>query len=323
MSHSDDGSLDALQSCSKAWASGRVLTENQRKRKREIDRLRIRKRRQEHDEKVRILEEKLKNLTQSPLNEEIVKLQNDVARLQAENRSLRQQWEMDPPSGIEELTPPTSQSELMADSSSGATSPAPQDRIKRDPTLPCATLDEFLRANSSDMVKINRQRPAKNPLVDLRLQKSVPHGSLDAASAATAPPLTNNTVVKNPVQLATINLGGNEVSPWYITETCNFVAWSTRSLRDNDVCLDDATNQHMLILAMFEGWEAVESRFTLCPLWRILREVEYVVFSNTNTVERLVMLRMIHLMLLVRIARLLFTPILLFPHSITLSLADE
>lgn len=288
MSHSGgDGTETDRQS--KAWSSGRVLTDHQRKRKRETDRLRIRRRRQENDEKVRLLEEQLKKLTQVSPKEEIVQLKSDVERLEAENRSLRERWSLDAT-----IVEPNV---IAADTPAQSTSKKTRSSYRNDRTLPIATLDEFLHTDSSGVMKINKQRsPNKIPLIDFK-------DGLSAVPAYQGPPTYRAQPGANPLgNLAAVSANTEAESalqPWSITEMCNSILWSLRTLRAEDICSDDATNQHMLILAIFEGWEAVESRLTFCPLWRILRDVEFVIFSTCNTVERLVMLRMIHLMTIV------------------------
>jgi hypothetical protein len=72
--------------------------------------------------------------------------------------------------------------------------------------------------------------------------------------------------------------------------------------RKVEVCLDDQINQDVLIRGIIEGWEVLKSRAKVCPLWEILRSIDYLLFWNASPVTRLVMLRMIHHMLLVRIA---------------------
>lgn len=287
----ENGSGTETKHPPKAWSSGRVLTEHQRKRKRETDRLRIRKRRQENEEKLRFLEEELKTLTRSiPQEDEIIKLAAHVKRLEAENRSLRER---------RLLTANTVQTTVAATSSDSirptSKTPAARSSYKNDKSLPIATLDEFLRTDSSVVTKINIQRlPTKTPVVDLKPQLAVIptyHGP--------QPPPPPGTPFAQLSPISTVTAAEIALQPWMITESCNSILWSTRTLRPEDICSDDATNQHMLVLAMFEGWEAVESQLSFCPLWAILRDVGFVIFSGCSTIERLVMLRMIHLMLLV------------------------
>jgi hypothetical protein len=72
--------------------------------------------------------------------------------------------------------------------------------------------------------------------------------------------------------------------------------------RKAEVCLDNQINQDVLIRGIIEGWDIVKSRGKVCPLWEILRSIDHLLFWMASPITRLVMLRMIHHMLLVRIA---------------------
>lgn len=66
------------------------------------------------------------------------------------------------------------------------------------------------------------------------------------------------------------------------------------------ICMDDLQNQNMLIVAVTKGWEAVRVLNIQCPLWRAVEYVDACLFRETGTVERLALLRNVHLMVLVR-----------------------
>lgn len=104
-----------------------------------------------------------------------------------------------------------------------------------------------------------------------------------------------NLIVPRP----SIHEVGNSIGPLSIANRCNMILSQVQKLSAEDICIDDKANQNFLILAIMEGWEIAESRLTFCPLWTILREIDCLIFWVSNTVERVVMLRMIHCMLIV------------------------
>lgn len=77
-------------SLSKSWACGRVLTDQQRERKRKADRLGSKRRRQQNENKIRLLEAKVESLSRAPGDQSLFEMQNRINRLLSENESLRQ-----------------------------------------------------------------------------------------------------------------------------------------------------------------------------------------------------------------------------------------
>ncbi|UKZ48190.1 hypothetical protein TrVGV298_002426 [Trichoderma virens] len=65
--------------------------------------------------------------------------------------------------------------------------------------------------------------------------------------------------------------------------------------RKAEVCVDAKLNQHLLIRAVTQGWSEVE---TLCPIWKLLRFIDTLLFRGASPITRLVMLQTIHQMLL-------------------------
>ncbi|EME49851.1 hypothetical protein DOTSEDRAFT_77028 [Dothistroma septosporum NZE10] len=68
-----------------------------------------------------------------------------------------------------------------------------------------------------------------------------------------------------------------------------------RHLAPNSVCFDDQYNQDLIVSAVIKGWEATLSRYhQKCPLWDVLRLVDMYLFKDCNMVERISILRMLH-----------------------------
>lgn len=94
------------------------------------------------------------------------------------------------------------------------------------------------------------------------------------------------------------NSAADELS---ISRTCNALVGQTKQLRTTQICMDDAKNQEALINGVLNGWDSLAQMnyWPFCPLWQILRKIDECVFTGTAIIERLVMLRTVHSMLLV------------------------
>jgi hypothetical protein len=66
------------------------------------------------------------------------------------------------------------------------------------------------------------------------------------------------------------------------------------------ICTDDSQNQNIFIQAMTKGWDSVKILNKQCPLWRAIDYVDRCLFQETGPVEKLALLRNVHLMVLVR-----------------------
>ncbi|KIW79470.1 hypothetical protein Z517_06082 [Fonsecaea pedrosoi CBS 271.37] len=67
------------------------------------------------------------------------------------------------------------------------------------------------------------------------------------------------------------------------------------------VCLDDRLNQNALIRGVLRGWDSLQPLARRCPLWDVLRNIDEGLFLLSEVTTRLSMLRAVHFMLLVRI----------------------
>ena len=83
------------------------------------------------------------------------------------------------------------------------------------------------------------------------------------------------------------------------TQLCNLELSKVCHLNSNQVCRDEQANQDFLIRAVIQGWETVERRGSLCPLWEVLHHIDNLIFCTSSSITRLVMLNTVHRMLLV------------------------
>lgn len=80
----------------------------------------------------------------------------------------------------------------------------------------------------------------------------------------------------------------------------NQVFGNLYTIRRDDICVHEKLNQDALVCGVVEGWEKLQYKKQVCPLWDILRQIDEGLFLFSGTMTRLCMLRMVHFMLLVR-----------------------
>ncbi|WPH00891.1 Hypothetical protein R9X50_00372500 [Acrodontium crateriforme] len=84
-----------------------------------------------------------------------------------------------------------------------------------------------------------------------------------------------------------------------ITSTLSKLVTFVRSIPANQICFDDQCNQDLLVTAIVKGWDYSLARFQQkCPLWTVLQLVDLSLFRFCNLVERLSVLRILHKMYL-------------------------
>ncbi|KAM0335211.1 hypothetical protein ACHAQA_000253 [Verticillium albo-atrum] len=68
-------------------------------------------------------------------------------------------------------------------------------------------------------------------------------------------------------------------------------------LGPDDASREDATSHDTPIRAVLDGWDSAEAAGLMTPSWRKLRIVDEICFAGCGDIERLAMLRMMHLMM--------------------------
>lgn len=85
-----------------------------------------------------------------------------------------------------------------------------------------------------------------------------------------------------------------------ITRLCNALVQYVRSLDPQQICINEAHNQDVIIRGIIHGWDNALARYpTHCPLWLVIRQVDAWLFRRCNLNERICTLRIIHQMYLV------------------------
>jgi hypothetical protein len=73
-----------------------------------------------------------------------------------------------------------------------------------------------------------------------------------------------------------------------------------RDVDTMDVSVIKQLNEDAIIRGVLEGWHTLRGTIYLCPLWTLLKQIDERIFMQSGILTRLSMLRMIHMMLLVR-----------------------
>lgn len=68
-----------------------------------------------------------------------------------------------------------------------------------------------------------------------------------------------------------------------------------------DICSDAQLNQDAIIRGVLEGWHFMEDRAYSCPLWKIISQIDELIFMQSGVLTRLAMLSTILKMLMVGI----------------------
>ncbi|KAH7306140.1 hypothetical protein BKA65DRAFT_578295 [Rhexocercosporidium sp. MPI-PUGE-AT-0058] len=237
----------------KAWSTGRVLTEEQRRRKREVNRLSQRRRKNKIAQRVEHLETQLMHL-----------LDISPATL--------------PMSTATEF-PSDGPSEEIAHVSRG---PLPDPSIYQQDLMP-------VNPQNADTFHL------PSPLS--RIQYLPPYYHMKMYDNYIASCLRMTLPLTPPVAAA-FSKSRTSIQSEIITTFCQHLNKSIATLPNTIICSNDAQNQNMLIRAVLYGWSTIESMPRLCPLWTILQHVDRSLFKETPAIERFVLLRHIHMMML-------------------------
>lgn len=68
-----------------------------------------------------------------------------------------------------------------------------------------------------------------------------------------------------------------------------------------DICSDAQLNQDAIVRGVLEGWHFMENRAYSCPLWKIISQIDELIFMQSGILTRLAMLSTILKMLMVGI----------------------
>lgn len=312
----------------KRWATGRLLTKEQRARKREVDRLAQEKKRTRAQDRIFELEATVRLLLQDPANARGDILIDGLEALRSDNEKLSTTVgaivnTADPATGnlflLLNCSIPRSQTRIKA-REHGRAVPTPNYEPSQagEARRAFATAQEA-QPETSDACEIVRMSSAaediwQSPYLDNVTGLVSPPGSplsrrSSAADNASHAPSTPSSFDSHHQEISGLyglhqpqfssdKSAADELS---ISRTCNALVSQTKQLRTTQICMDDAKNQEALINGILNGWDSLEqmSYWPFCPLWQILRKIDECVFTGTPIIERLVMLRTVHSMLLV------------------------
>ncbi|KAH6694831.1 hypothetical protein BKA61DRAFT_662767 [Leptodontidium sp. MPI-SDFR-AT-0119] len=245
-------SCQELASKPKAWSTGRVLTEEQRRRKREVNRLSQRRRKNKIAQRVEHLETQLMHL-----------LDNSTA-----------------------ISPTSGTTEFKCDRPSEEV----QDVSRESLPDPSTYQQDLVPANPH-----NQNFYPSSPLSRMQYLPQYYHLKMHDSYINSCLHLT---LPLTPPIAASFSKSPSSIRSEIITTFCQHLNKSIATLPNTIICSNDAQNQNMLIRAVLYGWSTIETLPRLCPLWTILQHVDTSLFKETPAIERFVLLRHIHMMIL-------------------------
>lgn len=233
----------------KAWASGRILTPEQRARKQEADRKANRFLKKEVQDRLSLLEARVLELEKTPPSE------NNIAAGDLGSGSIPYGGSVVTGEGADSHGVPANGRGKILEWSSTATA-------QRGPHNLHGTVYEASTTDDNTM-------------------------ALDTGAEGrdgTTPDYTdlNTTTRTRP--------DGRHLT-CFLNNLVNYI----RHLSPTVICFDDEFNQDLVASAVFRGWDYTLSRYSQkCPLWEVLRLVDIYLFKDSNVLERISMMRMLH-----------------------------
>jgi len=237
----------------KPWSSGRVLTEEQRRRKREANRISQKRRKDQLAQRVESLEAQFLNLMGTIP--------------QPHSQDAHRHGSISP--GFEE-----------------------EGEVEIEPRV--KSIDSRRDGVSSYLPPITLLQPTYSH--DYGSSVGSEHSDLEYYQRF----LTSGSYVIPPAVLpvaTTLSRTFNSSSA--VSDFCYNLNVALFSMPTRNICIDDAENQNILIHAVLEGWQVIGESGKHCPLWTILQCVDLSISGASERIERLVLLRTVHIMLLV------------------------
>lgn len=259
---------------SKSWASGRVLTQAQRERKRAVDRQAQRARRKWTHVRMAGMEAQLGALMSALTNK----------------GHTEERPEMDC------FNPETQETANV------------HTRLSNTPEsyITGGSEDHWALSPPESLVSVLQTHGEQN-----RPGEYVPavHSRNDRVDTNQAPLAMSRTYHSGPRDLDTqpncashitvskvLGLTSNARRSLDTTSLCNLELEKLSRIAKDQISLDEQANQNILIQAILQGWETV---IILCPLWAILRQIDSLIFERSSNITRFAMLTTVHRMLIV------------------------
>ncbi|KJX92972.1 hypothetical protein TI39_contig4478g00001 [Zymoseptoria brevis] len=259
----------------KAWASGRVLTAEQRARKQDADRKANRFLKKEVQDRLALLEEKVMQLEASKINNG--------------NRT---------PAGSGVIV-----TSLGTTPSIGVVV-SPQPNTPFDGSLTSSTdRDIPWTGTTGDTSTLDYSDTAlpQSPPIEI-VPETLSRSSVAPGSAFTLPSNSHGAIadvtetspaIKGPWKTSSAS-SRPQAEGRDLTHFLNNLVKHIRSISPAMVCFDDRYNQDVIITAVLKGWQSLSRYQQQCPLWAVLQMVDQSIFKDCNLVERVSVLRMLH-----------------------------
>lgn len=242
----------------KAWASGRTLSEAQRERKRQKDRVSKSKRRRDDQRLVENLKAKVEELT---------------AKV-----SALEQKQTDQPAATDAGVAITADPVVTADTFPAAAYPL---TLLGSATQPSYHLEQTAPSVTTGFVE------------DLPDQ-AVALESADHTAPTRVLPLPHETAIATQTRAGTLRPD----EPALVQDLFNHLLGMALVVDRSAICVDEATSQDAVIRGIIYGWDTVLAAPYVCPLWDILSRFDMLLFAYTSVLTRFSTLKVLrHFML--------------------------
>ena len=266
---------------SKPWASGRTLTPAQRARKRALDNRSQRERRNKTQLRIAELEAKLEALLQEKAEKGGTTMGSEKDSREAESQWLE---------NIPNLIATSWDMKDCVDTGIWSFS-SPDDSITTSSPnyIDCSFSDcNSIITGASALDSTNQPVLTGTDLLQSTVCYPFPKTSV-TQDTVTEPSTISSMAVQTIGACESIST----------TQLCNMELSKTGHLTSNQVCQDELVNQDFIIRAVLQGWDTIEGRGCICPLWEMLHRIDDLIFCTSSNITRLVMLYTVHRMLLV------------------------
>ncbi|KXT02595.1 hypothetical protein AC578_10657 [Pseudocercospora eumusae] len=258
----------------KAWASGRVLTAEQRARKQEVDRKANRFLKKEVQDRLALLEARVLQLEQTSTETGTANPNPDLSThgIASSTSSNGAELSIAPDGSILTVADKVSNWNVTANAAGFATGVFDASHAVASGSNSGGSVDDHYAGGHSVAGAPN----------DLDQEEFI-HPSRAHPSNG-HPELTGVYTAAKPVP------NGRDVT-MFLNNLVNHI----RMMSPDRVCFEDRYNQDVIINAVLKGWKYSLNRYEqICPLWEVLKNVDLCLFKDCNLIERLGCLRMLH-----------------------------
>lgn len=278
------------------WASGRVLTAEQRARKREVDRNAGRFMKKDVLNRLSIIEDRL-----GQLEHRVPSRPNDK-QTPAAAASVNS-----PATARDSAASPANLDAFDVNSNNSQPPPPPPPPQQQRQSQPQPPVQLNARSTESPVSKHSSMAPdadaPEHPHQSHQLYSSFPHPanlSSSNARSSDASTIENTRTPQNlfirlyravtlPDPANALFMPPMNPHGYDMTTQFNELAQLVHEMPASLTCADVSTNEDVIVRAVFEGWDNAFARRApnVCPLWRTLRQVDFWLFRHVGVVNRL------------------------------------